>query len=71
MKLTGILSLSLLVIGSVASAAERRIVVFQAGTSPAQRVALAKAAGGTVVRELPLINAVVIESATQVSIAES
>ena len=71
LKLTGILSLSLLVIGSVASAAERRIVVFQAGTSPAQRVALAKAAGGTVVRELPLINAVVIESATQVSIAES
>jgi subtilisin len=71
LKLTGMLSLSLLVIGSIASAAERRIVVFQPGTSPAQRVALAKAAGGTIVRELPLINAVVIESATQVSIAES
>lgn len=71
LKLTGILSLSLLVIGSVASAAERRIVVFQPGTSPAQRVALAKAAGGIVVRELKLINAVVIESATQVSITES
>ncbi len=71
LKLTGLLSLSLLVIGSVASASERRIVVFQAGTSPAQRVALAKAAGGTVVRELPLINAVVIEHPTQVSIAEN
>ena len=71
LKLTGILSLSLLVIGSAASAAERRIVVFQPGTSPAQRVALAKAAGGIVVRELKLINAVVIESKTQVSVAES
>jgi subtilisin len=71
LKLTGILSLSLLVIGSVASAGERRIVVFQPGTSPAQRVALAKAAGGIVVRELKLINAVVIEHPTQVSIAES
>lgn len=70
-KLTGLLALSLLVIDSAASAAERRIVVFQPGTSPAQRVALATAAGGTVVRELPLINAVVIEHATQVSIAES
>ncbi|PIR16365.1 MAG: hypothetical protein COV48_09880, partial [Elusimicrobia bacterium CG11_big_fil_rev_8_21_14_0_20_64_6] len=58
-----------MVIGSAASAGERRIVVFQANTSPAQRVALAKAAGGTVVRELPLINAVVIEHPTQVSIA--
>ncbi len=71
LKLTGMLSLSLLVISSVASAGERRIVVFQPGTSPAQRVALAKAAGGIVVRELKLINAVVIESQTQVSIAES
>jgi subtilisin len=34
-------------------------------------VALAKAAGGVVVRELPLINAVVIEHPTQVSIAEN
>ncbi|MCM2305478.1 MAG: S8 family peptidase, partial [Elusimicrobia bacterium] len=58
-------------IALTAQAAERRIVVFQPGTSPAQRVALAKAAGGTVVRELRLINAVVIEHPTQVSIAES
>lgn len=58
-------------LNSAASAAERRIVVFQPGTSPAQRVALAKAAGGNVVRELRLINAVVIEHPTQVSIAES
>ncbi|MCR4294293.1 MAG: S8 family peptidase [Elusimicrobia bacterium] len=70
-KLTGILVSGLLAVGSAASAAERRIVVFQPGTSPAQRVALAKAAGGNVVRELRLINAVVIEHPTQVSIAES
>ncbi len=68
---TGLLALSLLAIGSVASAAERRIVVFQPGTSPAQRVALAEKAGGTVVREMRLINAVVIEHPTQISIAES
>ncbi|MDP3543817.1 MAG: S8 family peptidase [Elusimicrobiota bacterium] len=67
----GLLALSLLVIQSSASAAERRIVVFQPGTSPATRVALAKAAGGNVVRELRLINAVVIEHPTQVSMAES
>ncbi len=70
-KWTGLLALSLLGLSSAASAADRRIVVFQQGTSPAQRVALAKAAGGIVVRELPLINAVVIEHPTQVSIAES
>lgn len=70
-KLAGLLALSLLCLSSSASAGERRIVVFQPGTSPAQRVALAKAAGGTVVRELPLINAVVIEHPTQVTIAES
>lgn len=58
-------------LNSAANAAERRIVVFQPGTSPAQRVALAKAAGGLVVRELRGINAVVIEHPTQVSIAES
>ena len=69
-KLTGLLALSFLGLSSSAFA-DRRIVVFQPGTSPAQRVALAKAAGGTVVRELPLINAVVIEHATQVSIAEN
>jgi len=68
---TGLFALSLLVINSAAFAAERRIVVFQPGTTAAQRVALAKSAGGVVVRELRLINAVVIEHATQVSIAES
>ena len=68
--LTGLLALSLLAVSSSAFA-ERRIVVFQPQTSPAQRVALAKAAGGVVVRELPLINAVVIEHPTQVSIAET
>ena len=60
-----------LLLSSAANAGERRIVVFQPGTSPAQRVALAKAAGGNVVRELKLINAVVIEHPTQVSIAEN
>lgn len=66
-------SLLLVTLLGIASAAhaERRIVVFQPGTSPAQRVALAKSAGGTVVRELRLINAVVIEHPTQVSIAET
>ncbi len=70
-KLTGLLVLSLLVIGSAASAAERLIVVFQPGTSPVQRVTLAKAAGAVVVRELPLIDAVVIEHPTTLSLAES
>ncbi len=69
-KLAGLLVLSLLAV-STSAFAERRIVVFQPGTSPAQRVALAKAAGGIIVRELPLINAVVIDHATQVSMAES
>jgi subtilisin len=68
-KLAGLLILPLLVIGMAASAAERRIVVFQKGTSATERIALAKAAGGVVVRELPLINAVVIEHPTQISIA--
>ncbi len=66
----GLLVLSLLSLSSSAFA-ERRIVVFQPGTSPAQRVALVKTAGGIVVRELPLINAVVIDHPTQVSIAEN
>ena len=67
----GLLLVMLSLIALSAQAGERRIVVFQPGTSPAQRVALAKAAGGNVVRELRLINAVVIEHPTQVSIAES
>jgi subtilisin len=67
----GLLLVMLSAIALTAQAGERRIVVFQPGTSPAQRVALAKAAGGTVVRELRAIDAVVIEHPTQVSIAES
>ncbi len=65
---TGLLALSLLAV-AVPSFAERRIVVFQPQTSKAQRVALAQAAGGKIVRELALIDAVVIETA-QVSVAE-
>src|SRR3954465_12922087 len=56
---------------SSAFAGERRIVVFSPSTTPAQRVQLAASAGGRIVRELPLINAVVVEHATQVSVAEA
>lgn len=66
----GLLALSLLSL-SPSAFAERRIVVFQPGTSPAQRLSLAKSAGGVVVRELPGIDAVVIDHPTQVSIAEN
>ena len=46
----------------------RRIVVFASGTSAARRLALAESTGAKIVRELPLINAVVIETpSTQVS----
>ncbi len=64
------LALSLLLASSSAFAVERRIVVFQPGMSPAQRVAMAAASGGTVVRELRLINAVVVEY-PEINIAES
>jgi subtilisin family serine protease len=72
-KFLGLLALGLLAVAVPSSsfASERRIVVFAPQTSPAQRVALAQSAGGQVVRELPLINAVVIEHPTQVSIAEA
>ena len=40
----------------------RRIVVFSPDTTPAQRLEIAKQSGGAIVRELPLINAVVIET---------
>ena len=69
-RILGLLALAVLSVSS-AIAAERRIVVFSAQTSPAQRVQLAQAAGGVVVRELPIINAVVIEHANKVSIAEA
>ncbi|UPT73290.1 MAG: S8 family peptidase [Elusimicrobiota bacterium] len=64
----GLLALSLLAV-STSAYAERRIVVFQPSVAKAQRVALAQAAGGRVVRELPLINAVVVELG-QLSVAE-
>ncbi|MDP3540918.1 MAG: S8 family peptidase [Elusimicrobiota bacterium] len=70
-KLSGLLALTLIALSSSASAGERRIVVFDPSTSPAQRVSLANAAGGHVVRELPLINAVVIEHPSQVAVAEA
>jgi subtilisin len=40
----------------------RRIVVFAASVPEAQRLAIAQQSGATVVRELPMINAVVIEA---------
>jgi subtilisin len=50
----------------------RRIVVFASGTTAAQRVALAESTGAKVVRELPLINAVVIETpSTEVSASDT
>jgi subtilisin family serine protease len=50
----------------------RRIVVFASSTSPAQRVALAESTGAKVVRELPLIDAVVIETpSTEVSASDT
>ncbi|MBI3565146.1 MAG: S8 family peptidase [Elusimicrobia bacterium] len=49
-------------LSAVPSHATRRIVVFDAGTTQAQRLSLAKQTGAQIVRELPLINAVVIET---------
>lgn len=71
----GILALGLLafaVPSSAQSHVTRRIVVFAPGTSASQRVALAQQTGAKVVRELPLINAVVIETPSNtVSTAET
>ena len=50
--------LSLLLVA--AGAAEQRIVVFNQATPPAQRVQIAQRSGAKVVRELRLINAVVV-----------
>jgi subtilisin len=67
----GLLALGLFAFAVPSHAEERmtrRIVVFASGTSAAQRLALAEATGAKIVRELPLINAVVIETpSTQVS----
>ncbi|MFI5346693.1 MAG: S8 family peptidase [Elusimicrobiota bacterium] len=72
--------LGLLVLGVIAFAVPsraqshvtRRIVVFAPSVSPARRVSLAQSSGAKIVRELPLINAVVIETPSNtVSTAES
>ncbi len=71
-RIPGLLALGLLfAVSSSALAGERRIVVFQSSVPEAQRVQLALSAGGNVVRELRLINAVVIEHPTEVRTAEA
>ncbi len=51
---------------------EQRIVVFRAETAPQQRVAIAEAAGGKLVRELRFIDAVVVSlPASQMQSAEA
>ena len=71
-RIPGLLVLGLLfAVSSSAFAGERRIVVFQSSVPEAQRVQLALSAGGNVVRELRLINAVVIEHPTEVRTAEA
>jgi subtilisin len=70
----GLLALGLLVLSVPSYAVDmtRRIVVFAPGTSAAQRLALAKSTGAQIVRELPAINAVVIETpANQVSASDT
>ena len=71
----GLLALGLFVFAVPSHAAEnttRRIVVFAPGTSAAQRLALAESTGAKIVRELPLINAVVVETpSTQVSASDT
>jgi len=74
-RIWGLLALGLVAFAAPSRAQShvtRRIVVFSPSTSPAQRLALAKATGAVIVRELPLINAVVIETPSNtVSTAES
>ena len=70
----GVLALGLLLSVPVMaqSRSTRRIVVFSASVPQAQRLILAKSSGARIVRELPLINAVVIETpSTQVHTAEA
>ena len=71
-RLLGLLALGLVLSSpSRAESSTRRIVVFHAGVSAAQRLALATNSGAKIVRELPLIDAVVIESdASQLAAAE-
>jgi subtilisin family serine protease len=74
-RVLGLLALGLIafaVPSHAQSHVTRRIVVFAPSVSPARRVALAQSSGATIVRELPLINAVVIETPSNtVSTAES
>ena len=70
----GLLALGLLMFAVPSHAVDmtRRIVVFAPGTSAAQRLALAQTTGAQIVRELPLINAVVIETpSNQVSASDT
>lgn len=60
-RLLGILALGLLAVPSYAELT-RKIVVFQSSVDRAERLALARETGARIVRELPAINAVVIES---------
>ncbi|MDE2291389.1 MAG: hypothetical protein KGL53_04840, partial [Elusimicrobia bacterium] len=66
------IALSLVVLAALAASAAaapvRRIVVFDSSIPASQRVRVAATSGGRVVRELPLINAVVVESRPGVSI---
>ncbi len=58
----GLLVLALSLSVAAQAATTSRIVKFQPGVDKADRVRLAESAGGKVVRELPLIDAVVIET---------
>lgn len=57
-----VMVLASFVLSLAAGAAEQRIVVFHQATSPAERVRIAQTSGAQVVRELALINAVVISA---------
>ena len=64
-RVWGLLALGILVLAvpsRAQSSVTRRIVVFAPGVSQDQRLALAQSSGAQIVRELPLIDAVVIES---------
>ena len=68
----GLLALALSWSVAAQAATTSRIVKFRPGVDKADRVRLAESAGGKVTRELPLIDAVVIETPdAQVRIAES
>jgi len=72
-KRLGLLALGFMLLSAArAEDVTRRIVVFSPSVSRADRLAIAAKTGATIVRELPAINAVVIEApSTQVSAANS